>query len=118
LYKGGHHGSPTSNTAELIAAIEPEMVCVCCCCGSDEYTENVANMFPSQAFVDRVAPYTDKIYVTTIIANSNQGYKSMNGNIVVYSNDGVVALKCSNNEVIFKDTEWFANNRTWPENGV
>ncbi|MBQ4269376.1 MAG: MBL fold metallo-hydrolase, partial [Clostridia bacterium] len=54
LFKGGHHGSPTSSTAGLLEKIQPEVVCGCCCCGSDEYTSAVANMFPSQAVVDRV----------------------------------------------------------------
>lgn len=115
LFKGGHHGSPTSNTPELFAVIEPKIVCVCCCCGSDEYTDNVANMFPSQAFVDNVAPYTDKVYVTTIVADNEDGFASMNGNIVVTSDGETVTVTCSNNDVLFKDTEWFKNNRTMPE---
>ena len=115
LFKGGHHGSPTSSTAELLAKIQPEIVCVCCCCGSDEYTENVANMFPSQAFVDRVAPYTDKVYVTTIIAHNKDGYTSLNGNIVITVSQGVLRVRCSNNETLFKDTPWFKANRTCPK---
>lgn len=113
LFKGGHHGSYTANTEALLSVIRPEIVCVCCCCGSDEYTSNVENMFPSQAFVDRVAPYTDKIYVTTIVSDNDKGYESMNGNIVVSSDGGEVRVTCSNNDIIFKDTEWFKKNRTW-----
>ncbi len=114
LFKGGHHGSPTSNTEELFAAIRPKVVCVCCCCGSDEYTDNVPNMFPSQAFVDNVAPYTDKVYVTTMVAADGEGYQSMNGNIVVTSNGSGVTVNCSNNNTLFKDTQWFKDNRTLP----
>ena len=114
LYKGGHHGSPTSSTSELLAAIQPEIVCVCCCCGSDEYTDNVENMFPSQAFVDRIAPYTDRVYVTTMVADTKQGYTSMNGNIVVSSIGGEITVQCSNNNVLFKDTQWFKENRKMP----
>ena len=114
LFKGGHHGSPTSSTSELLAKIQPEVVCVCCCCGSDEYTDNVANMFPSQAFVDRVALYTDKVYVTTIVAENGQGFTSMNGNIVVKSKGQEVTVTCSNNDILFKDTEWFKANRQTP----
>lgn len=113
LFKGGHHGSPTSNTPALMATIKPKIVCVCCCCGSDEYTDNVANMFPSQAFVNNVAPYTDKVYVTTMVKEGG-GYQSMNGNIVVWSVDGEVSVICSNNNTLFKDTEWFKANRTMP----
>ena len=115
LYKGGHHGSPTSSTTELLSAIDPDIVCVCCCCGSDEYTKNVANMFPSQAFVDRIAPYTDKVYVTTIISENEAGYESLNGNIVVYVENGELKMRCSNNATLFKDTDWFKANRTMPD---
>ncbi len=115
LFKGGHHGSPTSSTAELLAIIQPEIVCVCCCCGSAEYTDNIANQFPSQAFVDRVAPYTDKVYVTTMVTADGKGYQSMNGNIVVMSDGKEVTVTCSNNNTLFKDTEWFALNSFMPD---
>ena len=114
LFKGGHHGSKTSNTPQLLSVIQPEIVCVCCCCGSDEYTDNVANMFPTQAFVDNVAPYTDKVYVTTMVTADGKGYQSMNGNIVVTSSGGEVSVSCSNNDTLFKDAEWFKANRTTP----
>lgn len=117
LFKGGHHGSPTSNTEALLSVIEPEVVCVCCCCGSDEYTDNIDNMFPSQAFVDRVAKYTDKIYVTTIVADNEGGFASMNGNIVVTSDGAEMNVTCSNNDLIFKETDWFKENRVWPADG-
>ena len=115
LFKGGHHGSPTSNTTALLSVIQPQIVCVCCCCGSDEYTSNVANMFPSQAFVDNVAPYTDRVYVTTMVAVDGEGYQSMNGNIVVTFSGGEVHVACSNNNTLFKDTEWFKANRIMPD---
>ena len=115
LFKAGHHGSPSSTSNALLAVIQPEIVCVCCCCGSDEYTDNVANMFPSQAFVDRVAPYTDEVYVTTIVADNKAGFTSMNGNIVVVSDGKEVRVNGSNNNILFKDTEWFKENRTMPE---
>lgn len=114
LFKGGHHGSPTSSTTELLQVIQPEIVCVCCCCGSDEYTDNVANMFPSQAFIDRIAPYTDQVYVTTIISDNEAGFTSLNGNIIVSSSGAEVRVQCSNNNVLFKDTDWFQENRTLP----
>ncbi len=115
LFKGGHHGSPTSNTPELFEIIRPKIVCVCCCCGNTEYTTNVANMFPSQAFVDSVAPYTDKVYVTTVVSSNSKGYEPMNGNIVVTTKEGQVSVNCSNNDILFKDTEWFKNNRVMPD---
>ena len=115
LFKGGHHGSPTSTTQRLLSVIEPEIVCVCCCCGSTEYTSNMENVFPSQAFVNRVAPYTDKVYVTTVVSDNKEGFTSMNGNILVKSDDDGITVKGSNNDTLFKDTEWFKSYRTLPD---
>ncbi len=114
LFKGGHHGSNTSTTAALLEVIKPEIVCVCCCCGNMEYAKDPLNDFPSQAFVDRIAPYTDKVYVTTIVSDNADGFESLNGNIVVSSDGGEVRVECSNNNTLFKDTEWFKENRTMP----
>ena len=116
LYKGGHHGSPTSSTDALLSVIQPEIVCVCCCAGSAEYTSTPANQFPSQAFVDRIAPYTDKVYVTTRISDDGNSGVSMNGNIVVSCTDGKrVTVNCTNNNILLKDTDWFKENRTMPD---
>jgi beta-lactamase superfamily II metal-dependent hydrolase len=117
VFKGGHHGSPTSNTPELLSIIKPEIVCVCCCCGSDEYTSNIANMFPSQQFVNNVAPYTDAIYVTTIVSDDGESFQSMNGNIIIYFSEiGGLQLRCTNDSKKFKDTAWFKQNRIKPSN--
>jgi hypothetical protein len=40
----------------------------------------------------------------------------MNGNVIVSSNGSNVDVACSNNNTLLKDTEWFKNNRTCPEN--
>lgn len=115
LFKGGHHGSPTSNTEVLLAKIQPEIVCVCCCCGSTEYTSDIANVFPSQTFVDRVAPYTDRVYVTSIISPDGKSGLPMNGNIVLTSYGEEISVNCSNNNILFKDTDWFKENRIMPD---
>ncbi len=139
VFKGGHHGSKTSSNEALLAAITPEVVCVCCCAGSSEYTNNLDNMFPTQAFIDRVALHTERIYVTTLatyeIATSGDmeypkvnGFKSMNGNIVVtLDKEKEVIVNCSNNDIILKNSEWFNSfitlngverrMRTWPSFG-
>lgn len=122
LFKGGHHGSPTSSNDCLLEKITPEIVCVCCCAGAPEYTSANDNTFPSQAFVDRVARYTKEIYVTTLatdidLAGKSWNYASMNGNIVVRSGENF-SVHGSNNDVLLKDTEWFKRNRTWPSYGV
>lgn len=118
LFKAGHHGSTTSSSDTLLSVIRPEIVCVCCCCGNMEYAKDPLNDFPSQDFTNRVARYTDRIYVTTITAENEKKFKPMNGNIVVSSAGGDVTVRCSENDVYFKDTEWFKANRTWPEYGV
>ncbi len=122
LYKAGHHGSKTSSSPDLMRVIQPEIVCVCCCAGSSEYNAAAENTFPTQTFIDNVAPYTDKIYVTSLAINDangkTTGFTSMNGNITVSSLGKEVTVTCSNNDVILKETEWFKANRTWPSNGV
>lgn len=102
LFKAGHHGSDTANTTTLLSVIQPEIVVACCCCG-DKYN------FPHQAFIDRVAPYTDRVYVPK---NKNG---LMNGNIVISSNGKTVDVQCSNNNTILKNTDWFQANRVMPE---
>ena len=122
LYKGGHHGSKTSSTTALLNAITPEIVCVCCCAGTSEYTDTAANQFPTQEFIDRIAPHTFQVYATSVVDNyvdmdnwTNEGtVKSLNGNIVVTSSKREVTVECSNNNTYLKDTDWFRNNRTMP----
>ncbi|MCM1131155.1 MAG: MBL fold metallo-hydrolase [Roseburia sp.] len=140
VFKGGHHGSKTSSNEALLSKITPEVVCVCCCAGSSEYTDNVDNMFPTQDFINRVSKYTNRIYVTTlakyeITTNKNgkeypkvNGFESMNGNIVVtLDKDRNVVTTCSNNDTILKESEWFNSTiildgverkmRVWPSDG-
>lgn len=124
LFKGGHHGSKTSSTDKLLSVIQPETVCVCCCAGAPEYTVNNDNIFPTQAFIDRVARYTDKIYVTTLATDvvidedgKSWEFTSMNGNITVISDGIQFEVRASNNLTILKETQWFKENRTWPEYG-
>ncbi len=123
LFKGGHHGSYTASSEELLSVIRPEYVVVCCCAGSPEYTEDKGNTFPAQAMIDRVARYTKNIYVTSLATDaepdgSKWGYTSMNGNIVFTSNGGEFSVHCSHNDTLLKDTDWFQKNRVWPEYGV
>lgn len=115
LYKAGHHGSKTSSHGKLLERIKPEVVCVCCCCGSAEYTEVNANQFPTQDFIDRIAPYTDRVYVTSYCTDwVSKSFTSMNGRITVRVRGGEVEVTCSNNDIKLKDTAWFRENRTCP----
>lgn len=127
VYKAGHHGSKTSSSEAFIDAIRPQVVCVCCCAGSEEYTINIDNQFPTQQFINIIAKYTSNIYVTTLCVDwENDEFTSMNGNIVVVAKPGVdLGINCSNNNTILKETEWFNRRivvdgserlmRTWPK---
>lgn len=117
LYKAGHHGSKTSSSTDLLSKIKPKVVCVCCCAGSSEYTPTNENQFPTQTFIDRIAPYTKAVYVTTLSVDYKKGqFQSFNGNIIVSANkvDKSVSVACANNTTVLKDTEWFKNNRKMP----
>lgn len=115
LFKGGHHGSETSNNDVLLSVITPDTVCICTCCGSTEYTSDAAKIFPAQVVCDRIGKYTNKIYVTASVIDGT--YAPMNGNITFKCVNGVdYVISGSNNNTILKDTDWFKNNRTW--NGV
>ena len=115
LYKAGHHGSKTSSTDALLSVIKPQIVCVCCCAGNSEYTPVEANKFPTQAFIDRVAPYTDQVYVTTIVDDDDaKTFRSLNGNITVCSDGSTVWVVCSASDVILRETPWFEEKRTCP----
>ena len=120
VFKGGHHGSGTSNTDMLLNVITPENICICTCAGTPEYTTNSLNQFPYQEVIVRFAKHTENIYVTSQIdleKSTKDTYytKSMNGNIMVYSTSSTFSINCSNNNLKLKDTEWFKNYRSWPE---
>lgn len=115
LYKAGHHGSKTSSTEALLSVIRPKIMCVCCCAGSSEYTSVNANQFPTQQVIDRIAPYTDKVYVTTLCVDYKAGtFQSMNGNITVTTDANGLTVTCSGDNRILKEWEWFKQNRTCP----
>ena len=114
LYKAGHHGSKTSSSMTLLNVIKPRVVCVCCCAGSNEYTDNVANQFPTKKFINNVSQFTTQVYVTSLCVDyDNDVFTSFNGNIVVMAKkeDTEVSVYCSNNTTLLKDSEWFKANR-------
>lgn len=126
LYKGGHHGSSTSSNDVLLNVIKPENIAICTCAGTYEYAKKPSaenpessaklNTFPTQEALDRMAKWTEKIYVTSlgILREdfSTEKQVSMNGDIVFYYKEEF-KLYCSNNSTVLKDTDWFAKNRTW-----
>ncbi|MFQ6723799.1 MAG: ComEC/Rec2 family competence protein [Clostridia bacterium] len=114
LYKAGHHGSKTSSGMDFLNIIKPKIVCVCCCAGSNEYTDTVANQFPTKQFINNVSQFTTQVYVTTLcIDYDNDKFTSLNGNIVIMAKkqDVEMGVYCSNNTTLLKDTDWFKLNR-------
>ena len=86
---------------------------------SNEYTIDEQH----KEFINRIAPHTDKVYVTSLglpvfdTQNNkykNDGFTSMNGNIKVISNSAEVKVECSNNNLKLKETSWFKQNRKLP----
>lgn len=120
LFKAGHHGSPTSSNDCLLSKITPDICCVCCCAGSIEYTKANDNIFPSQDFINRIAKYTDQVYVTSIYISETNSFASMNGDIIVsagFKDDTFgIGLSASNNLTILKETAWF-NEEIYTLNG-
>ena len=114
FYKAGHHGSNTSSSVALLSVIKPKYVAVSCVAGTSEYTDTEENKFPTQQFIDNIAPYTNKVYVTSQISTNAAGYEDMNGNIILLSTKSETSVNCSNNNTLLKDTEWFAAKRTMP----
>lgn len=113
LFKAGHHGSKTSSNTVLLDVIRPKYSVVCCCAGSDEYTSTPSNQFPTQAYIDRISKYTSNVYVTTVVDGNS--YTSMNGNVVFKVDKGNITVTGSNNTTPLKDTQWFKENRTCPQ---
>lgn len=117
VFKAGHHGSATSSHDVLLSVIKPKVVIVTCVAGNDEYTSNVLSQFPNQKFIDRIARYTDKVYVTSIGADGyvgESGFAPFNGNIIIVSSQKGIKVECSNNDVLLKDTDWFKAYREIP----
>jgi len=123
LFKAGHHGSYTSSSDKLLSVIQPKIVCVCCCAGSIERKTAPERLFPAQDFIDRVAKYTDRVYVTSmrnfelkdgVYVNTNE-FTSLNGNIKVISDKDEVKVECSASDKPLKDSEWFKKYRKMPE---
>lgn len=107
LFKAGHHGSKTSSNDCLLSKITPDICCVCCCAGGSEYTSNYNNVFPTQEFINRIAKYTDQVYVTSYYNEKELKFKPLNGNIIVSCNGKEIALAATNNTTKLKDTAWF-----------
>ena len=125
LFKAPHHGSRTSSNEVLLEVIQPKIVCVCCNTGSVENnTVEPLYNFPTQAFINRIAPYTDRVYATDLATVAidektgeriNVGFAALNGDIVFACTKGRIKMYFSNNATKLKDTTWFKESRTCPQ---
>ena len=117
LYKGGHHGSYTANGEELLQATSPDAIVFECTAGNNEYASSPEHSFPAQETIDRIAPYTDRVYVT------QQGdweepsrFEPLNGTVVAsYDERGDETFSFTGSDLPLKESEWFLENRTMPE---
>lgn len=124
LFKAAHHGSYTGSTDDLLKAINPENVVFTCVAGATEYTKTNNNTFPAQVAINNIANYTKNCYVTSMCTNSlsereagnYSDFTSMNGDIIFISNKDGYSIKGTNNSTLLKDTTWFSENRTTPDN--
>ena len=131
LFKAGHHGSATANTNDLLSVIQPEYIAITCVAGSVEYSKDHDNTFPYQETIDRIAPYTDNVFVTSCmdmedtgetLSNGHPKYKnpdgqnarSLNGTIIFECNDNVINFRGTNNSIKLKDSDWFKTYRSTP----
>ena len=116
LFKAGHHGSYTASGDELLSKAKPACCVVTCCAGNQEYASKKENSFPAQAFLDRIAAYTDRVYVTTLGDWEDKSKHSpFNGTVVAsYSPLSEETLSFSASPAKLKDSEWMKQNRTMP----
>lgn len=86
VFKASHHGSPTSNTKNLLDQIRPEYVVIC----SSE--ENKYNL-PKKTIISRLIEYTQNVYATFISGNIE--VISKNNNITITSVKALIPVQNS-----------------------
>lgn len=86
VFKANHHGSPTSNTKNLLDQIRPEYVVIC----SSE--ENKYNL-PKKTIISRLIEYTQNVYATFISGNIE--VISKNNNIKITSVKALIPVQNS-----------------------
>lgn len=111
LFKAAHHGSYTGSNDVLLDVIRPEYVVVTCVAGSDEYTKDVDNMFPSKDALKRIEKHTNKIYCTSIVADNEEEVQDYNGNVVVRCDGENLTIECSGTDKYLNESDWYKQNR-------
>ena len=102
VYKAGHHGSKTANSAIFLAALTPSDIILSVHFPDDDDGENAYGI-PQQESLDRMFGYTDNIYATGV-----------NGHIVLVSNGISYTITGSTNSILLKDSIWFSTHRIYP----
>ena len=86
VFKANHHGSPTSNTKNLLDQIRPEYVVIC---SSEENKDNL----PKKTIISRLIEYTQNVYATFISGNIE--VISKNNNITITSVKALIPVQNS-----------------------
>lgn len=86
VFKANHHGSPTSNTKNLLDQIRPEYVVIC---SSEENRYNL----PKKTIISRLIEYTQNVYATFISGNIE--VISKNNNITITSVKALIPVQNS-----------------------
>ena len=96
IFKASHHGSSSANSLTLLNAINPDVIIISA--GLDGV---VKYDIPQQVSLDRMCEVTDKIYATFTT-----------GTIKISSNGKTYTVE-ADNLMLFQDSEWFKENRTY-----
>ena len=113
FYKAAHHGSYTSSSDELMAAIKPKYVVISAVAGDPKHG------FPKQQALDSIYRYTENVYITAVnVDGVTQNYY---GDIKINYANGEYSMKVGNPDIYkdgqivpFHETEWFKKNRQMP----
>lgn len=89
VFKANHHGSPTSNTKELLDKIKPEYVIIC----SSE--ENKYDL-PKKTIINRLNEYTKNVYATFV-----------SGTITIISKNNTLVIDSSRPLLCVQDSKWY-----------
>ena len=111
VYKAGHHGSYTASTDIFLEVIDPDIVIFTSVLGSDEYSDNIDNMYPAKRVCDSLKNYTDSLYITGYNNEETGQIEAYNGNIVIISNESGLNVYCSDKTDTMVASSWYQAHR-------
>lgn len=89
VFKANHHGSPTSNSVELLDTITPDYVVICS-------SESNKYELPKKVIINQFKNYTENIYATFI-----------SGNIVFISKNNEITVTSQRTLVKVQESVWY-----------